>query len=229
MKPIAVLRNDPGVPPGYLGDALDRSGMPWQLIRLDEGDPLPEVDARGVAVLGGLMGAYDTHPFPYLVAEKRFVAKCVEADIPVLGICLGAQLLADALGGKAFLADRPEAAFAPVELTKAGAADPVMTTLSGRSVLRLHQDTFEMPPGATRLASGGGFEQAFRMGSALAVQPHPEATPEIVNGWLVNEADRRLVRKAGADPADIVGSMTDPQRGAAETASGFFEAWLSQC
>lgn len=230
MRPIAVLRNDPAAPAGYLEEALSRRNMPWRLVRVDAGEPLPDIaEVHAVVVLGGLMGAYDTDAYPFLVDEKGFLYDCVEAETAVLGICLGAQLLADALGGKAFLADRPEAAIDPVDLTAAGGADPVTKTLGNRPVLRLHRDTWELPTGAVRLADGGGFEQAFRFGSALAIQPHPEATPEIVGQWLADDGTRRLVRKAGADPADILSTVTDAQSGAAETASAFFEAWLSQC
>ena len=204
--------------------------MPWRIFRLDQEEDLPTVDAvAGVVVLGGLMGAYDTAAFPYLEDERAFLADCANRRVPVLGICLGAQLLADTLGGTAFRADRPEATFGPVALTPAGVADPVMAALDDRPVLRLHQDTWELPPNATRIADGGGFEQAFRIGSALGIQPHPEVTPDIVAGWLDLEESRRMVRKAGADPADIVEAVTHAQRGVAETASRFFEAWLSQC
>ena len=142
-------RNDPAVPPCYLADAL--AGRPWTMVELDEGESLPALDAiGGVVVLGGLMGAYDEDEFPYLVDEKRFLGDAVDVDVPVLGICLGAQLLADATGGKAYLAETPEATFAPVRLTEAGLTDPVASQLNGCHVLRFHQDTWDLPRGAVR-------------------------------------------------------------------------------
>ncbi len=175
MKPIIVLQNEDMAPPGYLGDALDRRGVDWRAVRLDVGESLPEVqDVSGVAVLGGPMGVYDDEEFPFLLDEKEFLVECTKADVPVLGICLGCQMLADGLGGRAYVADRAEIVFAPIEATPDGLADPVVAALAGRRTIRYHQDTFDVPPGATLLATGGGFDQAFRMGSAVGLQPHPE-------------------------------------------------------
>jgi GMP synthase (glutamine-hydrolysing) len=229
VKPITVLRNDAEVPPGYLADALNRNDAPWRLIRLDEGEPLPEIEeVGGVVALGGLMGAYDVVAYPYLEGEKQFLAECVAADVSVLGICLGAQLLADALGGRAYLADTPEAAFAPVEITEEGAARAVTAALTGRVVLRLHQDTWDAPPGATTLARGGGFEQAFRFGSALGIQPHPEADPEIVTRWLSHEGTRDLAHRAETDPDELVLEVAASGVEGEETAARFFDAWLNE-
>lgn len=230
MKPIAVLRNDPEVPPGYLTGALERGDMLWRLVLLDEGELLPEPgELGGVVALGGRMGAYDTAAYSYLNAEKRFLADCVAADVPVLGICLGSQLLADALGGRGYLADTPEAILAPVEVTAEGVADPVAAVLSGRSVLRLHQDTWDPPPGAITLAHGGGYEQAFHLGSGLGIQPHPEADPEIVAGWLSLDGVRAFVDRAGADPDELVWAVAALRAEGEETAGAFFDAWLAQC
>jgi GMP synthase (glutamine-hydrolysing) len=185
VKPIVVLQNEDMAPPGYLGDALDRRGVDWRVVRLDADDPLPEAqDVSGVAVLGGPMGVHDDEEFPFLVDEKQFLVECTKADVPVLGICLGCQLLADGLGGRAYLADRAEVVFAPIDATRNGQADPVVAALAGRSVIRYHHDTFDVPPGGILLATGGGFDQAFRLGSALGLQPHPEVTPDLLRGWL---------------------------------------------
>ena len=229
MKPIVVLRNDPAVPPGYLADSLERTGAEWRLVRLDEGADLPDpAEVRGVVALGGLMAAYDDAIYPYLAAEKSFLAACVEAGVPLLGICLGSQLLADALGGKTYLAEVPEAVFAPIELTEDGATDPVMASLAGRAVLRFHQDTWDPPPGATTLASGSGFAQAFRVGSAIGIQPHPEADPEIVAGWLSHEGFRDLARRAGTDPDELVWAVAGSRLESEETAASFFDVWLNE-
>ncbi len=229
MKPIAVLRNDAEAPPGYLVDSLDRAERAWQLTALDDGDDLPAVgEVAGVVALGGLMGAYDVDDYPYLAAEKRFLAAAVRAEVAVLGICLGAQLLADALGGKAYLADAPEATFAPVRLTRQGGTDPITSALADRHVLRLHEDTWDLPPGAVSLAGGGGFEQAFRFGSGIGIQPHPEAGPDIVAEWLSHTGTRTLVREAGTDPDELL-SMAQTWRGEGEaTAERLFDAWLNE-
>ncbi len=226
---VAVLINDGVAPPGYLGDALDRAGAEWQVVRLDRGEPLPgldEVDA--VVALGGTMGCYDDDEYPYLVEEKRFLAAGVAAGVPVLGICLGAQLLAEALGGRAYKALRPEAVFAPVELTEEGHSDPVAGTLLGRAVVRFHEDTWELPAGAVPLATGGGFEQAFRLGSGLGIQSHPEAGAELVAEWLSQDGARRLAEEAGVDPSALEAAIRQDSAAVEATAQRFFDAWLEE-
>jgi GMP synthase (glutamine-hydrolysing) len=229
MKPIVVLRNESEAPAGYLGDTLDRRDIAWSLVRVDEGEGLPDRETMaGLVVLGGAMGAYEERAFPFLVDEKRLVASCVDAGIPVLGICLGCQLLADALGGRAFRADSAEVIFAPVELSDAGQREPATAALAGRPVMRFHQDTFTMPSGATRLATGGGYTQVFRIGSALGIQPHPEVTLEILSGWLVDGDARRIAIDAGADPDAIIEAFRSAGTSVEATAADFFGAWIDE-
>lgn len=229
MKPIVVLRNEGIATPGYLGDALDRSGVEWRVICLDAGDPLPEAEeVSGVAVLGGPMGVYDDEEFPFLVDEKQFLVECTNADIPVLGICLGCQLLADALGGRAYLAARAEVVFAPVTATPEGHAEPVVRALTGRSVFRYHQDTFDLPPGGVLLATGGGFDQAFRFGSALGLQPHPEVTPHVLGGWLGSGRGRQRAIDLGVDPDALLAEFSASEEQVAAMAAEVFGGWLGE-
>ena len=229
MKPIVVLRNEHDAPPGYLGDALDNRKMDWYVVRLDAGDPLPKPEnVSGVAVLGGAMGAYDEEEFPFLVDEKRFLFDCTSAGIPVLGICLGCQLLADALGGRAYLADEGEVVLGPIEPTPDGHADPVVAALIGRHVVRFHQDTFDVPPGATLLATGGGFDQAFRIGSAVGIQPHPEVTPALLGGWLGDGTGREVAIRSGSDPDALIAAHRAAESEVAATASAVFDAWIDE-
>lgn len=229
MKPIVVLRNEDMAPSGYLGDALDRRGVEWRVVRLDAGDPLPEVEGvSGVAVLGGPMGVYDDAEFPFLVDEKQFLVECASAGIPVLGICLGCQLLADALGGRAYLADRAELVFAPVAATPEGHAEPVVRALAGRSVIRYHQDTFDVPPEGVLLATGGGFDQAFRRGSALGLQPHPEVTPHLLGGWLGSGRGRQRAIDLGVDPDALLTEFSASEEQVEAMAAEVFDAWLDE-
>lgn len=229
MKPVVVLRNEPEAPAGYLGDALDRRDIAWSVVRVDEGEGLPDRETMsGLVVLGGAMGAYEEREFPFLVDEKRLMAACVDDGIPVLGICLGCQLLADALGGRAFRASSAELVFAPIELSDAGRRDPAAAALAGRPVVRFHQDTFAMPPGATRLATGGGYTQVFRIGSALGIQPHPEVTLEILSGWLVDGDARRIAIDAGADPDAMIEAFRSAEASVEATAADVFGAWIDE-
>jgi len=227
MKPVFVIQNESDCPAAYLGDALDRRGIEWRIIRLHEGDALPDPgDAAGVAAMGGAMGAYDEDEYPFLVAEKRFLAACAAAGVPVLGICLGCQLLADALGGRAYLADAAEVLFAPIDLTVEGRGDPTVASFDGRPVIRFHRDTFDLPPGATLLASAGGFAQAFRSGSAVGLQPHPEVTAAILAGWLADGAARRMAIDAGTDPDDLLDTFRAATVDVEATAAAVFDAWI---
>ncbi len=229
MKPVFVIQNESDCPAAYLGDALDRRGIEWRIIRLHEGDALPDPgDAAGVAVMGGAMGAYEDDEYPFLVAEKRFLAACAAAGVPVLGICLGCQLLADALGGRAYLADAAEVLFAPIDLTVEGRGDPTVAALDGRPVVRFHRDTFDLPDGATLLASAGGFAQAFRSGSAVGLQPHPEVTAAILAGWLADGAARQMAIEAGTDPDDFVDTFRAATVDVEATAAAVFDAWLRE-
>ena len=149
------------------------------------GDPLPpheEVD--GVVSMGGPMGAGDVEEHPALAAEREWLAGAVERQIPVLGICLGAQLLAMALGAGVRRGERPEIGFAGVEVKDPD--DPILGGLAPEAtVLHWHADVFDLPEGARSLASSAATEhQAFRLGNAWGVLFHPEADTEMVESWM---------------------------------------------
>ena len=229
MNPVVVIENEADAPAAYLGDALDRRGIEWTVVRLHEGDALPHPrDAAGAVALGGAMGSYDEDVFPFLVEEKRFIAECTEAGVPVLGICLGCQLLADALGGRAYLAESTEVLFAPIEPTIEGERDPIIAAFDGRPVVRFHRDTFDLPAGATLLASAGGFPQAFRMGSAVGIQPHPEVTPAILADWLADGEARQMTIDAGTDPDDLTAAFSAAEASVEATAAAVFDAWINE-
>ena len=202
---VLVLQHDDGCPPARLGRVLDAAGLPWELVALDRGDRLPGLGPwRGIVSLGGRMGAYDTAEFPFLAAEARLLAEADRAGVPVLGLCLGGQLLAAALGGRAHLGPRPEIGYRPVRLTAAGRADPVLRHLDG-PVLSWHQDTFELPPGAELLASSDAYPHAFRRGASVGLQFHPEADRAVLGTWL-DDAGPDGVRAWGGDPDALVAS-----------------------
>jgi len=186
---------------GRLAERLEHAGVEWEEILVIDGEPLPPADEVDVLVMtGGRMGAYETDAYPYLADEMRLARELVERDVPMLGICLGSQLLAAALGGRAYLADRPEVGAVPVKLTEAGYRHPVVSKVAGRRVFEMHQDTFDLPPGSVLLARSDRFPQAFSLGSALAIQFHPEAHNSTANRWAEHGA-RDMVVRAGSNPA----------------------------
>jgi GMP synthase (glutamine-hydrolysing) len=149
------------------------------------GQDLPAHDeVAGAVVMGGPMNVDEVERFPALAAEREWLAEAVRRRLPVLGICLGAQLLARALGAEVRPGERKEIGFAAVEV--ADAEDPVLGGLApGTEVLHWHGDVFDLPAGATHLASSAlTGNQAFRVGNAWGVLFHPEADYALVEAWL---------------------------------------------
>lgn len=153
-------------------------------------EPAPELphvtELGGLVVMGGPQDANDDVNHPGLGAERRLLAEAVNADVPVLGVCLGMQLLGLALGARLHLRHGTEIGFAPIELTTAGMQDPVLGPLAPTPVvLHWHSDAVELPVGAVLLAASHTTPvQAFRAGSALGVQFHPEADDSLLAAWL---------------------------------------------
>ncbi|MDJ0952675.1 MAG: type 1 glutamine amidotransferase [Acidimicrobiia bacterium] len=227
IDPIAILEHSPQVPPGYLGDAIAATRLPTVRVRLYDGDALPNLDAVAAVVsLGGVMGAYEEEAHPFLVAEKQFLRKAVARGVRVLGICLGCQLLADALGGRAFKADAVEVEFVGLETSGAATDDPVLSTLA-TPVVSFHQDTWEPPPGADVLVRSARFPHAFRLGSALAIQSHPEASPEMVADWVASFGRDRLLA-AGVDPEAFLEDVRAASTANEARAAALFTAWLAE-
>lgn len=191
------------------------------------GQPLPPPEeVAGAVVMGGPMSVDAVERFPGLAVEREWIAAAVEAGLPLLGICLGAQLLARALGAEVRAGERPELGFAPV--TVSDPDDPLLGGLAPEAeVLHWHNDVFDLPDGATRLASSAQTEnQAFRIGDAWGVLFHPEADLALVEAWLVvpemideavaaigDEGESRLASRAEELEDDLI-ARTDPGFGA---------------
>ena len=226
MTSVLAVRHGQSIPIGHFGEAAMRAGVAVDEVMLSDGERRPPAsEYDGIAVFGGSMGAYDTESHPWLRGEKVWLRTAVEAGIPVLGICLGCQLLADALGGSASLAEGgPEIGyFLPVRTTS-GLDDPVLRHLD-RPVPVWHQDTWELPPGGMLLAASDRHPHAFRLGSAVGIQSHPEADADVVAGWIASEGTAHF-EHAGVDPDAFISSIVaagDEQR---EMAVRLFGAWL---
>lgn len=227
MKPIAILEHSEDAPPGFLGDAIEQAGLPSVLIELHSGASLPALDdVSAVVSLGGIMGAYDEDHYDFLAPEKELMRQAVARDIPVMGICLGCQMLADALGGSAYPAEKMEVEFAALELTGAGYADPVIGGL-GEPVLFFHGDTFDPPPGAEVLARSPQYPHAFRYGSAVGVQPHPEVSSSMVREWA-SGFERSKLEQSGINTDDVLDRMAAGDAENEQRALAMFGAWLDE-
>ncbi len=148
-------------------EVLDARRIAVDVVRLDLGEQLPPWrDYDLVVVMGGPMSAFDEAGYPWLADEKNLIREVVAAGVPYFGVCLGAQLLAEALGGRTYHGPEPELGIHPVVLTEAGGVDPVFGGFPRHiSVFEFHEDTFDLPPRAVRLAGSSRFpNQAFRVG-----------------------------------------------------------------
>ncbi len=164
--------------------------------------------------------------YPWLVGEKKCIRQNLEANTPVLGICLDSQLIADVIGGRAYQAADTEVGLVSLDMTPDGATDFSLAEITG-PVAAWHGDTFDLPPDARVLARTDGYPHAFRYGSALGVQFHPEVTPELWEVWTDQEGTDDL-SEAGLDPSAFQGELDDDRERLRSQAVAFFRAWLNE-
>lgn len=188
-KPVLIIRHVPHEGPGTIGDALDRREMAYQMLDAFHERRL-NFDASqycGLVVMGGPMNVDETDAFPFLADEVKWIQTAIERKMPVLGVCLGSQLLAKALGSRVYKNRIKEIGWYDLELLPAATDDPLFRGIaSPLTVFQWHGDTFDLPSGAVQLARSPQCEnQAFRFGaSAYGFQFHLEVTAEIVSEWL---------------------------------------------
>jgi GMP synthase-like glutamine amidotransferase len=190
---VAIVENTRVTHHGLVGVALHERAALIDLYRPWTGQPLPEApDADALVVFGGEQAATDDDIHPYLPRLADLMAAYTAADRPVLGICLGSQILARAYGAENHLGTAPEFGWVEVALTDAGRADPVLSMVPERfPVFQWHSDTFTLPEGALHLAqSPTARHQAFRIGRATyGTQFHFEASRAVVQDWLQSFPD----------------------------------------
>ena len=228
MAEIIAIRHVAFEDLGSFEDVLERRG--FTVTYLDAArDPIArrvrDRDPELLVVLGGPVGAYEDDLYPVLGVEKTLIRERVSSGRPVLGICLGAQLIAAALGSRVYPGPVKEIGWAPVTLSAAGAGSP-LAELTG-PMLHWHGDTFDLPAGATHLASTPDCRnQAFAIGAhVLGLQFHPEVRGEAIESWLIGHA-----AEIGSSPGVSVENLrADTSRYApalGDRSQRFLDQWL---
>jgi GMP synthase (glutamine-hydrolysing) len=195
---LLAIQHVPWETPHRILDACD--GLALHTVKPLAGQPLPDhAEVAGAVVMGGPMNVDETNRHPELAGEREWLAEALGRQMPLLGICLGAQLLARALGVEVRPRESPELGFAPVEVLEPD--DPLLGALApSTTVLHWHGDVFDLPDGARHLARSAQTEvQAFRHGNAWGVLFHPEADFALVESWLAVPAMLSEAREALGD------------------------------
>ncbi len=192
---VLIIKNVFSEGPGTIEEHLRSQGVSYSINDLSIGEAAPDPDAfTHLLIMGGPMAVYEMHRYPYLIKEALLIDRAVKANRHIMGVCLGAQMLAHVLGARVYPGTKKEIGWYEVALTPEGMKDRLMSTLAlpGRSaaqVFQWHGDTFDLPSGSVRLASSDLYPiQAFRYGDRVyGLQFHIEVTPKIVHDWLAQE------------------------------------------
>ena len=204
--------------PGLIEDCLKEEKIPYQILNLESGVHLPKPDdCAGIVILGGPMNVYEEDRYPFLREEDLFIKEAIQRGKAVLGICLGAQLVAKALGAKVTKALVKEIGWFDVSLTKVGSRDPLFSRLPKTfPVFQWHEDTFDLPSAGKLIATSNPIlHQAFRYGeNAYGFQFHLEVTEEMIHEWMKTYEDEFNGSQAPLLPKLKILSETEKKIGA---------------
>ena len=230
---LVVLQHAPTCDPAALAPVLDaRAGRrPWRLVDIAGGDAYPDLDrARGVLALGGPMGVPDADEHTWMGGELALLRDAVDRAIPVFGICLGAQMLGAALGGRVERRQVPEIAFLPLSRTDVAAEDDVFAGWpDGSRALMWHEDeVVELPEGAQVMLSGSDGTAAWRAADGLSygVQFHPEADAAHVAMWCETDRSHSELAAAGVDAVTLVEEALQRERFTLAVGLSLVGRWL---
>jgi GMP synthase-like glutamine amidotransferase len=229
MKPVAIFRHAPSEGPGYFATYLERRSIPWRLVALDEGSAVPRDPRRfsGLVFMGGPMSVNDD--LPWIAALLELIREAVRKDVPLLGHCLGGQLISKAFGGTVRANPVKEIGWGEVRVADNALAREWLGDLQSFESFHWHGETFSIPPGATRLLeSAHCANQAFALGKHLGMQCHVEMTEEMVAAWLGTGADeiRDATGSPGVQQPEQIGRALKDRLGALhEVANRLYDRW----
>ncbi len=201
MKPVAIFRHSITEGPGYFARYLDARRIAWTLVKLDEGEAVPALprDYAGLVFMGGPMSVND--PLPWIAPVLDLIRRAVDDGVPVLGHCLGGQLMSRALGGEVTRNPVKEIGWGEVEVLPSDAAARWFGGLGAFLSFHWHGETFSIPAGAERIAASRWCpNQAFVLGPHLGMQCHVEMTPELISAWCA-DWDSEITSLAARTPS----------------------------
>jgi GMP synthase (glutamine-hydrolysing) len=230
MAKVWVLQHHPAENLGAIAEALESAALAWQYVRVFDGHPIPTdmKGAGGLIMMGGPEAVYQLDRYPYLRAEMALIENALKAGRPVLGVCLGSQSLAAALGANVRRAPHKEIGWYPVRLRPEAKDDRLLRGLPEEFVaFHWHSDILDLPAGAVPLASSELTElQGFRYGdNAWGLLFHAEMTQAIVSA-LVKEFGEGLER-VGIDGEEILASAPRHLAGLSKVAETIFGRWAA--
>ena len=229
MKPVAIFRHSRTEGPGYFATFLDAHRVPWRLVKVDAGEPVPENprEFSGLAFMGGPMSVNDD--LPWIREVLGLINSAAGADIPVLGHCLGGQLMSKALGGQVTRNGVKEIGWGTVAVADAAAAREWFGATREFSGFHWHGETFSIPPNATRIA-GSAYcaNQAFVLGKHLGMQCHVEMTSELIRSWCTDWEKERVPRTAPSvqTPAQMLEGLEERVSSLNRIADALYERWI---
>lgn len=230
MKPIAIFRHSPGEGPAYFATFLDRHSLPWTLFRVDDGELPPSTaeEFSGLCFMGGPMSVNDE--LPWIPLTLQLIRQADAAGIPVIGHCLGGQLMARAFGGT--VGRNPVKEIGWGEVTTVGTATPLtgewLGDTTGFEAFHWHGETFTLPPGATRiLDSAHCANQAFVRGPHLGMQCHVEMTDSMIRLWCRQWAAEGVPASASVQtPAQMTEDMDARIAAMRAVADRLYTRWI---
>ena len=217
MKPVAIFRFSPGDEPGRFAQWLDANARPWKLIALHAGEPVPPdaTEFAGIGMMGGPMSVNDS--LPWVAPMESLLRDAVDRGVPVIGHCLGGQMLAKALGASVGRAKTTEIGWIDVEVPDRQAADEWFGGRAKFTTFEWHYEGFTLPPGASRvLTNGFNDNQAYVIdGRHIGLQGHIEMTAEIARSWIALSSDELPAQATPSmQPASEILRDLEPRVGA---------------
>ncbi|MET0071714.1 MAG: type 1 glutamine amidotransferase [Candidatus Thiodiazotropha sp.] len=213
MKPIRIFRHLVCQHPGYLGEFLQSRSIPWEMVCIDEDHPIPQRtdDVSALVFMGAGVSVNDR--LPWMDGELQLIRKAFDRDLPVMGICFGAQLMSKALGGEITRGEGMEIGWHPVRKLGENDQEGWLKGIPDRfTAFHWHADTYTLPQGSRHLMQSDCFDQqGFVMGDHIGMQFHLEMTGEMVGNWIERYGSDLLLDSACSQSAQVILNTLDEQ------------------